>query len=118
MRCARCGHTWVASPEPDPPADPAHPAPEHGPKHGPEPPPSPLPPGFPTSFPVDFPWPLPTGNGPAAPAGPPRAVLAAAWAASLLLLAASAWAALAWRAEITAAWPPAARAFTALGLGG
>jgi fatty acid desaturase len=41
-----------------------------------------------------------------------------AWAASLLLLAAAAGAAWYWRVSLVEAWPPAARAFMALGLAG
>ncbi|WP_426959699.1 zinc-ribbon domain-containing protein [Muricoccus radiodurans] len=48
----------------------------------------------------------------------PRAALGIAWAASLLILAGAAYAAWHWRAEVVAAWPPAARAYMALGLAG
>jgi hypothetical protein len=57
-----------------------------------------------------------------APALAPRAASARrtglAWAASLLLLLAALGAAWYWRIDIVEAWPPAARAYMALGLAG
>lgn len=44
-----------------------------------------------------------------------RAVLAG-WVASFMLLAALAWAAYAWRAQIMHAWPASERAYALLGL--
>lgn len=38
------------------------------------------------------------------------------WALSLLLLVALAWAAVTWRAQVMAAWPPSQRVYAALGL--
>ncbi|MBB5694152.1 hypothetical protein [Muricoccus pecuniae] len=57
-------------------------------------------------------------SAPAAAAKRPLALLAAAWAASVLLLAGAAAAAWSWRVDLVEAWPPAARAFIALGLAG
>ena len=119
-------------PEPEPEPEPAQAGPLPAPPQLAPPPSStspgagslpgwpPLPPGFPSSFPTGFPEHFPDhlpGRF-AGPDGPRPAVLATAWAASFLLLAAAAWAVLSWRVEIVAAWPPAARAFIALGLGG
>jgi predicted Zn finger-like uncharacterized protein len=71
------------------------------------------------------PVPLPPSSQPAvAEASPePRATAGRraaglGWAASLLLLVGAAAAAWFWRIELVAAWPPAARAFMALGLAG
>lgn len=50
------------------------------------------------------------------PARKPGRALAAAWAGSLGVLAVAVVAAVLWRAPITAAWPPAARAYAVLGL--
>jgi predicted Zn finger-like uncharacterized protein len=48
---------------------------------------------------------------------PVSAALAiAAWAASLLVLAAAGAAAVAWRTEVMAAWPPSERVYAAIGL--
>jgi predicted Zn finger-like uncharacterized protein len=54
---------------------------------------------------------------PPPPAAPRPLPLAAAWIGSFAVLGAGAFAALRFQAEITAAWPPAARLFAALGLG-
>jgi predicted Zn finger-like uncharacterized protein len=48
------------------------------------------------------------------PRGGAKAVVA--WALSLLLLAAAAGAAVTWRTQVMAAWPPSERVFVALGL--
>lgn len=45
-----------------------------------------------------------------------RGAALAGWIGSLILLLTAVWLAYAWRAEIIAAWPPAARLFAALGL--
>ena len=52
-------------------------------------------------------------------APPPRAGVTAmiAWGASLVVLVALGVAAVQWRAEVMAAWPPSERLFAALGLG-
>ncbi|WP_270938845.1 hypothetical protein, partial [Falsiroseomonas oryzae] len=44
------------------------------------------------------------------------AALAAVWLLSLALVGAAGWAMWHYRAEITAAWPPAARLYQAIGL--
>ena len=48
--------------------------------------------------------------------GAGRALLAAAWLATVLLLAGLGWAVITRRAEIMQAWPPSQRAYAALGL--
>lgn len=123
LRCARCGHTW--KPE----------APAGGTATNPMPPgAAPLPPaslpGSPPSgtaepeAPAAPPAKIPAGGPPPAPepAMPrpvtPARILAAAWAVSFLLLAGLATAAWNWRIDLVEAWPPAARAFMALGLAG
>lgn len=54
----------------------------------------------------------------AAPAPKPRSplLLRAAWAASVALLVLAAGAAILWRSEIVAAWPPSGLAYAALGM--
>ena len=113
VRCARCGDAWV--PEAVVVAVPAveevlPPAPE------PEPEPEPVP-----EPPAHVAPPPPPPRGAREPDAPPprrgKPVLAAiAWAASLALLGGAGWAAVAWRAEIMAAWAPSQRLFTLLGL--
>jgi predicted Zn finger-like uncharacterized protein len=61
--------------------------------------------------------PLPPSRAPASESPRGTAMLAVAWLLSLALVGAGAWAALTYRAEITEAWPPAARLYQALGLG-
>ena len=145
LRCARCGAQFTATgtappapaevppapPEPPPapaPAAAAAPAPEPPGEAPPEPPPEPplaetvtlardRPPptrGPTRHSPIDAP---PTAESEEPPAGAARGRLAAAWFASVALLAALVVALLRWHAEIAAAWPPAARLFGALGLG-
>lgn len=105
LRCARCGHTWKPDPSAEAPAPgeaaPAPPAPGAAAPEEPRRPEAPPPAA-------------PAMPGPVTPAG----LLAAAWAASLLLLAGMAAAAWTWRIDLVEAWPPAARAFMALGLAG
>jgi len=54
----------------------------------------------------------------AAPAPKPRSplLLRAAWAASVAVLVLAAGAAIMWRGEIVAAWPPSGLAYAALGM--
>jgi len=125
VRCARCGGRWAplpAAPPADPPAAPAVAAVAA---------PAPVPPAPPAA---PHPFAPPASAPPAAPeaARPPqalrryplpsaerrrRALLGLAWAASLGLLGLGVVLAVALRAEIAAAWPPALRLFRALGLG-
>ena len=127
LRCARCGHTWAPGPaEAAPAAAPPPPAPDLEPS----PPDGPAWPTLLASIPqpapaAPVPPAAPPGRGAALLARLPRlpadragATLAAAWAASVLLLAGGALAAWHWRVAIVEAWPPAARAFLALGLAG
>jgi predicted Zn finger-like uncharacterized protein len=88
----------------------------YGPGEPAEPPPEPPRPlsfrGTRRHAPIDPPLPrreerVPDGRG-AAIAG---------WIGSVILLLTAAWLAYAWRSEITAFWPPAARLYAALGLG-
>ena len=133
LRCARCGHTWTPAPaSPAPAASPARP--EASPRPEPSPPDGPAWPtllaGIPAPAPAPAQAPAPAGRRAALLARLPRlpvsgfpanrqaAILAAAWAASLLLLAGGALAAWHWRVDLVEAWPPAARAFMALGLAG
>jgi predicted Zn finger-like uncharacterized protein len=69
--------------------------------------------GLPDRAPIDPPLPSRAG----AESGPPRRLLLAAWGATILAVAAAIWAALAYRAAIMEAWPPATRLYQALGLG-
>lgn len=116
-------------PAPQPaPARPPPPEPSRPEPSTPEPPPPdppretatlardrPLPTRGPTRHsPIDAP---PTAEAEEPPAEPARGQLAAAWLGSFALLGALVFAALHWRAEIAAAWPPAARLYAALGLG-
>ena len=123
VRCARCGDAWVpeavvvavpAVEEVLPPA----PEPEPEPEPVPEPPAHVAPPPAP---PLAAVVPLVADRLVREPDAPPprrgKPVLAAiAWAASLALLRGAGWAAVAWRAEIMAAWAPSQRLFTLLGL--
>lgn len=133
VRCARCGDAWVpeavvvavpAVEEVRPPAPEAEPEPE--PEPVPEPPARVAPPLAPPLAPPPAPplaavVPLVADRLVPEPDAPPprrgKPVLAAiAWAASLALLGGAGWAAVAWRAEIMAAWAPSQRLFTLWGL--
>jgi len=128
VRCGRCGTVWLAGAPPF--------APPEEPLHWPEPPPrregalepaeAPAPPPAPHEAPArrgmgDVPAPrleqAPTGE--AAQARPRSLVLAAlaGWVATVLVLGAAAWWALAHREAVIAAWPPSERVYLALGLG-
>jgi predicted Zn finger-like uncharacterized protein len=105
LRCARCGHEWNAPPPPLPPPPPEPPAP-------PPPPPEPsarvpAPPSL-----VAEPRPAPLAEDEPRPPSPVAVWLA--WAVSVLVLVALGVAAIHFRADITAAWPPAARAYAVL----
>lgn len=129
LRCARCGHQFRAAlPTPAEPATlPKQAAPVTPPPQpesaggtapdGAETPPAvtsrPPPSRGPTrSMPIDPPLPR-LGD---APASPPDRFALAGWLLTVAALLVAAYAAYAWRDEIMAAWPPAARLFTALGL--
>ena len=109
VRCSRCAREWLQDPIPTEIPEPAAPEPEIA-----EPPAETLQP----------PAPAPVIPEPPAPAEPSRPVQSAAkktdskvvlaWIASLLLLAALAFAAYTDRAEIQTAWPPSARIFKLL----
>jgi predicted Zn finger-like uncharacterized protein len=120
LRCTRCGHAWMATPpaaEPAPPATapPAPPRPAAGPSPIEPPPLVPMPRRPPQV--IDPPLPQ-LGDAPARQEFNP--LLWAAWIGSVLLVIAALVLLWAYRAEVVAAWPPAARLFLALGadLGG
>ena len=54
----------------------------------------------------------------ARPVEPPRRTpwIGLAWVGSLIVVAALAWGAVNWRADVMHAWPPSTRAYAALGL--
>jgi len=107
VRCARCGAEWVPVAEVVPPQPmdiaEARPAPEAIADDFPEP--------------VVAPPRVSAMDRLAAYPAPSSSVrLKLAWAASVLLLVLAAGAALTWRSEIIAAWPPSARAYEFFGL--
>lgn len=119
VRCAKCGDNWVpeiesgmpgAAPDADLPPDPAEP---------------PTMEGRPDDEAAPGPPPLraePVARLPEAPPAPPPGrtlvlVAAFAWAASVAVLAGGAWAAVAFRADVMAAWGPSRRIYALLGLG-
>jgi len=122
VRCARCHADWAAIPAGAAPESPrAAPAPE---------PAMPLPAAPAPAMPLvampaaATPELLATGRRMsamerlAAPAPKPRSplLLRAAWAASVAVLVLAAGAAILWRGEIVAAWPPSGLAYAALGM--
>jgi predicted Zn finger-like uncharacterized protein len=124
VRCARCGNEWLPLPTEEPETDAASgPAPSAKPVAAPpadldqpgrhEPRLNPLRPRAEARLERPSPPPEPE------PELPPRAAGAgavAAWVLSLLVLAAVAAAAVTWRAQVMAMWPPSERVFAALGL--
>jgi predicted Zn finger-like uncharacterized protein len=100
LRCARCGHEWSFAPAPPPPPAPAPSPPLRPPV---EPRVAPL---------VVEPRPAPPTAEP--PPRPGRAGALVAWVASILVLVGLGVAAVHFRAEITATWPPAGRLYAAL----
>ncbi len=140
VRCAKCGGDWMAEAEPEPApvggeAEPEMPraaprAPERLPPEGL--PPEDDEPDLPPPPPV-VPQMQPVGGGPEAvvprpeeklvpePSERPSRKLAVvaglAWLASVAVLAGAGWAAVAFRAEVMAAWAPSRRLFALLGLG-
>ncbi|MCS6921933.1 MAG: zinc-ribbon domain-containing protein [Elioraea sp.] len=142
VRCVRCGHVWLATPESETRASassdtPPWPEPrqvrvrepEEEPAADPEraaagaaaaPPTAPLPPAPPIAR-------LRAGAVEGEPAGRARpaaagdrgtTALVAAWALSLAVLALAAWGAIAYRAEVIDAWPASQRLYALLGLDG
>jgi predicted Zn finger-like uncharacterized protein len=119
LRCTRCGHAWMATPPPAELAPPMAPPPE--PSLAPRPPaglpqieqPSPVP--MPRRAPQLIDPPLPRlGDAPAREES--RPLLWAAWIGSVLVLIGAAALLWAYRVEMVAAWPPAARLFLLLGV--
>ncbi|MCX7377561.1 MAG: zinc-ribbon domain-containing protein [Alphaproteobacteria bacterium] len=140
VRCAKCGGDWMAEAEPEPAPVGGEPEPEM-PRAAPRAPeglpPEGLPPeddepDLPPPPPV-VPQMQPAGGGPEAvvprpeeklvpePGERPSRKLALvaglAWLASVAVLAGAGWAAVAFRAEVMAAWAPSRRLFALLGLG-
>ena len=96
VRCARCGGAWTPEPEAKPaPAVRVVPPPAVVPLVADRLVPEPAEPS--------------PGRGPAVMA-------AVAWAVSVALLVFAGWAAVAWRADIIAAWAPSRRLFALIGL--
>ncbi len=140
VRCAKCGGDWMAEAEPEPAPVGGEPEPEMPPAAPRAPeglPPERLPPeddepDLPPPPPV-VPQMQPAGGGPEAVVPRPEeklvpepgerpsrklAVVAGlAWLASVAALAGAGWAAVAFRAEVMAAWAPSKRLFALLGLG-
>jgi predicted Zn finger-like uncharacterized protein len=125
VRCVRCGNEWVPTAVTVAPLafeEPQAETPAYRPPPSPEPPPleplarveprlHPLRPRHDTAREMTEPV--------LEEAPPPRAGAAAmvAWGVSLAVLLALGVAAVQWRAELMAAWPPSERLFAALGLG-
>jgi predicted Zn finger-like uncharacterized protein len=123
VRCAKCGHEWTPTeaprrvelevefePPPVPPAPPALPPPaeppgRHEPRLKPLRPRTEAKPAEPEPEDDEAP---PTRGG--------RARAVAAWALSILVLAGAVVAAVNWRTQVVAAWPPSERVFSAVGL--
>ncbi|HUB49773.1 MAG TPA: zinc-ribbon domain-containing protein [Acetobacteraceae bacterium] len=107
VRCARCGEQWVPIRVAPPPSSFSEPEPDAEPA-------TELPPGPPfTAAPLTAmerlarqPAPLPRE-----PKG-----LAAAWVASVVVLAVLGWGLVAWRGDVMHAWPPSMRLYDLLGL--
>lgn len=117
VRCARCGHLWLARPEG---AEVVAEAPPQWPEPPPprvrelieEPPPRPRPAPLP-------PPPAPAVEEAAPPAPRPRRGgrgAAVAWMLSLLLVGAAAYGALTHKRAVIEAWPASARLYAMLGL--
>jgi predicted Zn finger-like uncharacterized protein len=133
VRCARCGADWMAEAEPEPaieamepppPAEPralAAPLPEEAEPDLPPPPPvrADLPPEAEAEAEVVTPRAEEKLVPEPAEAPSRRLVLVAgaAWLASLAVLGTAGWAAVAFRAEVMAAWGASKRLYGLLGLG-
>jgi predicted Zn finger-like uncharacterized protein len=120
LRCTRCSHAWMAAPSGEAPVLGTSPdtplgTPLAPPPSAPQPqfePPPPVP--MPRRAPQLIDPPLPQlGDAPARREANP--LLWAAWIGSVLMLVLAAALLWAYRAEVVAAWPPAARLFMALG---
>jgi predicted Zn finger-like uncharacterized protein len=116
VRCVKCGHSWMASaptaaPSPTPAPPPDAPPPDTVAEEAPARRASPL-----RRRPAVEP-PVPQPELAIAPPAPPRggSVLAAAWVASIVLLAGCGWAGWEYRADVMAAWPASTRLYQALG---
>ncbi len=115
VRCARCAVQWTPNPTPPP-----EPSPTVDPTA--ETPAPTIAPLFVEAAPPAIENPIPAvmaaqPPAPAAPVPPPRrTALAAAWAATAVILALLAWLAVTRRADLIRAWPPSERAYAALNL--
>jgi predicted Zn finger-like uncharacterized protein len=131
VRCARCGNEWspqATSAAPLPPEEPEAPDADffRGPlpsvKPVAAPPAEPEPPGRheprlnPLRPRAEARLPEPPPLPPEEPPRRSRAGAVVAWVLSLLVLAAAGGAAVTWRAQVMAAWPPSERVFSAVGL--
>jgi predicted Zn finger-like uncharacterized protein len=126
LRCARCGTEWtpgspaadsgnMPSVGPEQAVAPALPALDAGPAVEPE-----------ASAPIALGrreeqiehGPYSAMQRLARPVEPPRRTpwVGLAWVGSLIVVAALAWGAVTWRADVMHAWPPSTRAYAALGL--
>jgi len=121
LRCARCGHEWLPSElraetpavAPRPPGPPP-----------PAPPPVVVPPVVPPSVrpparQMDYREELDEGKPPrrrVSAGGASNRVAVLGWLLSVLVLAMLGGAAVAWRGDVMAAWPPSQRVYAALGL--
>jgi predicted Zn finger-like uncharacterized protein len=120
LRCARCGTEWTAGLAAAPPGE--LPLPEQAPpvELNESPAPEEAPPRVrpPRTMSLDRPSPTAMQRLINIAEPPPRSSLwpAAAWTASILVLALLLWAAFAWRTDIMQAWPPSTRVYAALGL--
>ncbi len=122
VQCARCGSGWVpvapaatAAPLVQPAkasALPAAPPPAASPTDAPAPAPADERPALERLYAAAIPPPLP--QPPPIPRG--RTLLPVAWAATLMVLAGLAAAAVTWRTDVMRAWPPSERLYAALGL--
>jgi len=115
VRCGRCRHTWYQAPAEEPPLK-LEPIPRTPEPSAPEPLAAEPHLGH-AGFAADELRPIPRGsNLPALPQHPSRRAPAFGWVALVLVLAALLYGTFVERARITAAWPPAGRLFTLLGI--
>ena len=107
VRCARCGEQWAAVPAAPAPASLSEPEPDaEDALDSPQGPPA-------AAAPLTAMERL-ARESPSLPRRPKG--LAAAWAASLVVLLLLGWGFVAWRGDVMQAWPPSARLYDLLGL--